>query len=103
MAGPCAPCYRRPGSPSITRLGHLNDQSYIKVVLGSHEAIVVLQHSGLVLFWGYVTFFASLALLLGPKGEQAIEYAEWFMVVWIFAARLFLPSSSVASRPGSRS
>ncbi len=42
------------------------------------------QHAGQVLFWGYVTFFASLALfLLGRKVQQALEYAEWAMVIWI--------------------
>ena len=49
------------------------------------------EHAGQVLFWGYVTFFASLVLLLlGRKVEQALEYAEWFMVIWIIAALLFL-------------
>jgi hypothetical protein len=47
--------------------------------------------SGTVKFWGYITFFASLALLLvGKKVEQALEYAEWFMVAWIIVALLFL-------------
>jgi uncharacterized protein YhhL (DUF1145 family) len=47
--------------------------------------------AGMVKFWGYVTFFASLALLLlGKKVEQALEYAEWFMVAWIIGALLFL-------------
>ena len=47
--------------------------------------------SGTVRFWGYVTFFASLALLLlGKKVEQALEYAEWFMVAWIIVALLLL-------------
>src|SRR5205823_2216058 len=47
--------------------------------------------AGTVKFWGYATFFASLALLLlGKKVEQALEYAEWFMVAWIIAALLFL-------------
>src|SRR5262249_27537892 len=47
--------------------------------------------AGMVKFWGYVTFFASLALLLlGKKVEQALEYAEWFMVTWIMAALSFL-------------
>lgn len=41
MAGICAPCYRRPGSSSITHLDHLNDQSYISVMVGPHDAIVV--------------------------------------------------------------
>lgn len=49
------------------------------------------QHAGMVLFWGYVTFFASLALLLlGRKVEQALEYAEWFMIVWILLALIIL-------------
>jgi hypothetical protein len=49
------------------------------------------EQQGQVLFWGYVTFFASLALLLlGKKVEQALEYAEWFMVIWIIAALAFL-------------
>lgn len=49
------------------------------------------QHAGMVKFWGYVTFFASLVLLLlGKKVEKALEYAEWFMVVWILGALLFL-------------
>lgn len=49
------------------------------------------QHAGMVLMWGYIIFFASLALLLlGRKVEQALEYAEWFMVVWILAALLAL-------------
>jgi hypothetical protein len=49
------------------------------------------EHAGMVLFWGYVTFFASLILLLlGKKVEQALEYAEWFMVIWIIAALLLL-------------
>jgi uncharacterized protein YhhL (DUF1145 family) len=49
------------------------------------------EHAGMVLFWGYVTFFASLVLLLlGKKVEQALEYAEWFMVIWIIVALLFL-------------
>jgi hypothetical protein len=49
------------------------------------------EHEGIVKAFGYATFFASLALLLvGRKVEQALEYAEWFMVVWIVAALLFL-------------
>jgi hypothetical protein len=49
------------------------------------------QNAGQVLFWGYVTFFASLVLLLlGKRVEQALEYAEWFMVIWIILALLFL-------------
>jgi hypothetical protein len=49
------------------------------------------EQAGQVLFWGYVTFFASLLLLLlGKKVEQALEYAEWFMVAWIIVALLFL-------------
>src|SRR5215210_6203244 len=49
------------------------------------------EHAGQVKFWGYVTFFASLALLLlGKKVEQALEYAEWFMVIWIVLALLIL-------------
>jgi hypothetical protein len=49
------------------------------------------EHAGQVLFWGYVTFFASLVLLLlGRKVEQALEIAEKFMVVWIIAALLIL-------------
>ena len=47
--------------------------------------------AGTVKFWGYVTFFASLLLLLlGKKVEQALEYAEWCMAAWIIAALLFL-------------
>src|SRR6266498_4677603 len=35
------------------------------------------EHAGTVKFWGYITFFASLGLLLlGRKVEQALEYAE---------------------------
>ena len=49
------------------------------------------EHAGMVLLWGYITFFASLVLLLfGKKVEQALEYAEWFMVIWIIVALLFL-------------
>jgi hypothetical protein len=49
------------------------------------------EQAGLVKFWGYATFFASLALLLlGKKVEKALEYAEWFMVFWIIVALLFL-------------
>jgi hypothetical protein len=49
------------------------------------------QHEGTVKLWGYLTFFASLALLLlGRKVEQALEYAEWFMVIWIVAALVLL-------------
>jgi Mn2+/Fe2+ NRAMP family transporter len=49
------------------------------------------QHAGQVLFWGYVTFFASLLLfLLGRKVEQALEYAEWAMVVWILGFLIFI-------------
>lgn len=49
------------------------------------------EHAGQVLFWGYVTFFASLALLLvGQKVETALEWAEKFMTVWIILALLFL-------------
>src|SRR5438067_35333 len=49
------------------------------------------QHTDAVKFWGFIIFFASLALLLlGKKVEQALEYAEWFMVIWIVAALLFL-------------
>jgi hypothetical protein len=49
------------------------------------------EHAGMVLFWGYATFFASLVLLLlGKKVEQALEYAEWFMVVWIIVALVLL-------------
>jgi hypothetical protein len=44
------------------------------------------EHQGQVLFWGYVTFFASLALLLvGKKVERSLEAVEWFMIVWILA------------------
>src|SRR5204863_8467478 len=49
------------------------------------------QHTDAVKFWGFIIFFASLALLLlGKKVEQALEYAEWFMVIWIVAALMFL-------------
>ncbi len=49
------------------------------------------QHTGMVLLFGYITFFASLALLLlGRKVEQALEYAEWFMIIWIVGALLLL-------------
>src|SRR6266536_5836596 len=49
------------------------------------------QHAGMVLFWGYMTFFASLILfMLGRKVEQALEYAEWFMVAWIILALVIL-------------
>src|SRR6266536_3128205 len=49
------------------------------------------ENAGQVLFWGYVTFFASLVLLLlGKRVATALEYAEWFMVVWIILALLFL-------------
>ncbi len=49
------------------------------------------EHTGQVLFWGYVTFFASLVIfLLGRKVEQALEYAEWFMVIWILAFLAFV-------------
>jgi hypothetical protein len=49
------------------------------------------EHEGTVKLFGYLTFFASLALLLlGEKVEKALERAEWFMVVWIVAALLFL-------------
>src|SRR5581483_11176785 len=49
------------------------------------------EHAGMVLFWGYVTYFASLILLLfGRKVEQVLEYAEWFMVIWIIGALVIL-------------
>ncbi len=49
------------------------------------------QHEGQVLFWGYVTFFASLVVLLvGKKVERSLELIEWFMVIWIIASLLFL-------------
>lgn len=49
------------------------------------------EHQGLVLFWGYVTFFASLILFLfGTKVERSLELAEWFMVIWILAFLLFV-------------
>jgi len=49
------------------------------------------EHAGMVLFWGYVIYFASLILLLfGKKVEQVLEYAEWFMVIWIVGALLIL-------------
>lgn len=49
------------------------------------------EHTGQVLFWGYVTFFASLVLFtLGRKVEQALEYAEWAMVIWILAFLIFV-------------
>ncbi|HZP87180.1 MAG TPA: Nramp family divalent metal transporter [Burkholderiales bacterium] len=49
------------------------------------------QHAGQVLFWGYVTFLASVALfLLGRKVEQALEYAEWAMVIWILGFLLVI-------------
>lgn len=49
------------------------------------------QHQGQVLMWGYITFFASLALLLvGKKVEKSLELVEWFMVIWIVVALLFL-------------
>jgi hypothetical protein len=46
---------------------------------------------GQVLTWGYITFFASLALFLfGRKVEKSLELAEWFMIVWIVASLLFI-------------
>ena len=49
------------------------------------------EHQGQVLLWGYLTFFASLILfLLGRKIEQALEYAEWAMVIWILAFLIFV-------------
>lgn len=49
------------------------------------------QHEGQVLFWGYVTFFASLVLfLLGRKVQQVLEYAEWAMVIWILGFLLII-------------
>src|SRR6266545_2982585 len=49
------------------------------------------EHQDTVKLWGYATFFASLILLLlGQKVEQALEYAEWFMVAWIVLALVIL-------------
>jgi hypothetical protein len=49
------------------------------------------EQEGAVKFWGYVTFFASLLLLLlGKKVSQALEMAEWFMVAWIIGALVVL-------------
>ena len=39
----------------------------------------------------------------GRKVEQALEYAEWFMVIWIIAALLFLGLFFTSFSPGSRS
>ena len=42
------------------------------------------EHAGQVLFWGYMTFFASLVLFLfGSRIAKTLEMAEWFMVAWI--------------------
>src|SRR5207249_4275147 len=55
------------------------------------------QHAGQVLFWGYVTFLASLALfLLGRKVQQALEYAEWAMVIWILGFLIIVCVSFVS-------
>ena len=49
------------------------------------------EHQGQVLFWGYMTFFASLVLFLfGKKVEKSLELAEWFMIIWILAFLLFV-------------
>jgi hypothetical protein len=49
------------------------------------------QHQTQVLIWGYVTFFASLAvLLIGRKVERSLEMVEWFMIVWIVVALFFI-------------
>jgi hypothetical protein len=57
------------------------------------------QHAGQVLFWGYVTFFASLALfLLGRKVQQALEYAEWAMVIWILGFLIIICVAFVSWR-----
>jgi hypothetical protein len=49
------------------------------------------ENANQVLLWGYIIYFASLILLLfGKKVEQALEYAEWFMVIWIIVALLAL-------------
>jgi len=61
------------------------------IVAAAIGGVPTAEHAGAVLLWGYLTFFASLVLLLlGRKVEQALEYAEWFMIVWIVAALLFL-------------
>lgn len=49
------------------------------------------EHAGQVLFWGYMTFFASLVLFLfGSRISKTLEYAEWFMVIWILAFLIFV-------------
>src|SRR5215218_689551 len=55
--------------------------------------------AGQVLFWGYVTFFASLVLFLfGSRISKTLEMAEWFMILWILVFLLvvglvFVPPS----------
>src|SRR3712207_6764810 len=40
--------------------------------------------AGLVLFWGYVTFLVSVAIIaVGRKIERTLELIEWFFVAWI--------------------
>ena len=47
--------------------------------------------SGTVLMFGYGTFALVIVLLfLGRKIERTLEYAEWFMVAWIFIYLVFV-------------
>jgi hypothetical protein len=45
----------------------------------------------LVIFWGYVTFLATLAIVaFGSKVERTMEIAEWIMVALILAFLVFV-------------
>lgn len=46
---------------------------------------------GLVIFWGYVTFFLAIAIVaFGAKVEQTMEIAEWIMVALILGFLIFV-------------
>lgn len=42
------------------------------------------EDQGTVLMWGTATFLVSLSIVaMGNKIEKTLEYAQWFMIVWI--------------------
>src|SRR2546428_780002 len=72
----------------LARVGGIAATAVVAALIGG---VPGPEHAGTVKLWGYLTFFASLVLLLlGKKVEKALEYAEWFMVAWIIGALLIL-------------
>ena len=47
--------------------------------------------AGIVLFWGYVTFLVSVAIIaVGRKIERTLEIVEWFFIAWILIYLLLI-------------